>query len=540
MDTNSLHPRQEVLDILHKRIQDFCQGYRQNVALIGDELIGKTNLIKHLMSGINNEALIPVYVEIIPFEFSLFLKRFLNSLLYNYLKQTQLVSTRESLNLLVKRIKEPLPQTATLAEHFLEKMEKEKPEILFKELFGIVESFGIEAKKQCLIIFDEFHQLKKLDVKNICQELGKKIMFEKNTFFIFASSSKNEAKEILGNDLSLLFGNFETITLEMLKPETCNALIHESFKDITLLKEHTDFLIHFTGGHPFYLKTICEEAASLCQCQQKSMLKKETLVETLENLLFQEWGTFNLKFLNSLSPITSSRNKNESIYLLDAIATGKNKLKDLLSHFRKSRKEIIQKLNKLIETGTISKNGSFYLVNDRLMAFWLKFVHHEKLNSLSPDYAEQASVFRAQIGSEIDEFINTSKKQIADRMLDLFNLFEGEEIQMGKKKFHLSPIRDLKVISFDHTNLKVGIYGRTQESLWVTAVKEDGINEHDVNEFLTTLKKFKHKTINKVIIGLGKIEHNAKLLAKESDITTWDAACVNNLLDLYGRPRIIK
>ena len=125
------------------------------------------------------------------------------------------------------------------------------------------------------------------------------------------------------------------------------------------------------------------------------MLKKETLVETLENLLFQEWGTFNLKFLNSLSPITSSRNKNESIYLLDAIATGKNKLKDLLSHFRKSRKEIIQKLNKLIETGTISKNGSFYLVNDRLMAFWLKFVHHEKLNSLSPDYAEQASVFRA-------------------------------------------------------------------------------------------------------------------------------------------------
>jgi hypothetical protein len=540
MDVNPFDTRQEILDILHKRIHDFCQGYRQNVAILGDELIGKTTLLKHLIAGINDETLIPVYVEIVPFEFSLFLKRFLNSLLYNYLKRTQLVSTRENLELLFKRIKECLPKTAVLAENFLGKMEKEKPELLFRELFTIVETFSMEAKKKCVIIFDEFHNLKKLDSKNICQELGKKIMFEKNTFFIFASSSKNEAKEILANDLSLLFGNFETIPLEMLKPEPCNHLIHESFKDVTLLKEYTDFLIHFSGGHPFYLKTICEEAASLCRYQQKPILKKETLIEALERLLFQEWGIFNLKFLTLLLPIASIRNKNEFIYLLDAIATGKNRLKDLLGHFRKPKKEIGQKLNKLIEFGTISKNGSFYLINDRLMAFWLKFVHHEKLNSLSPDYAEQASHFRSQIGSEIDEFINASRKHLTDRMLDLFNLFEGEEVQMEKKRFHLSPIRDLKIISFDQTNLQVGIFGKTEECLWLAAIKEDGINEHDVNEFLMASKKFKHKVINKVIIGLGETERNARLLAKESNISTWDATCINNLLDLYGKPRIIK
>ena len=540
MENFSFLLRKDILDLLNKRISDFKEGYRQNVAILGNELIGKTTLLKTFLNDISDEKLVPIYVDIIPFEFSLFIKRFMNSLLYNFLKKSQLVSSRESLDILVKRSKEFLPQTTTQIEHFLSKLEKEKPEILFKELFAIIESFSGESRKQCIIIFDEFQNLKKLGIKNICQELGKKIMFEKNTLFIFSSSLKNEAKEILANDLSLLFGNFETIELQMLNPANCDYLITNELKGIAVSKEFIDFLINFTGGHPFYLKILCDEASSECRASQKETLDKDTLSQTLEKLLFNDWGIFNLKFTTFLSLVTLNRNKNDFVYLLDAISIGKNRLKDLMSYFRKPRTELIAKLNRLIELDVLSKNGSFYCINDRLMSFWLKFVHFEKLNSLSPDYTEQALHFRSKIHAEIDEFIHTSKKNIADRMLDLFNLFEEDDIQIDRKKIHLSPFKELKIISFDDTNLKIGIFGKAQDSLWLAAIKEDGINEHDVNEFLKSLKRFKHKTINKIIIGLGDIERNARLLAKESHIITWDIASINNLFDLYGKPRIIK
>ncbi len=532
--------RKEVLDQLNKRVCDFKDGYRQNVAILGNELIGKTTLLKQFLSAVNDEKLTTAYVEIIPFEFSLFLKRFLNSLLYNFLKGKQLISSRENFETLVKRSKELLPQTTLQIEQFLGRLEREKPETLFKELLTITKTFALESKKYCIIVFDEFHNLKKLGIKNICQELGKRIMFEKNTLFIFSSSSKNEAREILANDLSLLFGNFETIELQALSPQNCQELIKMNLVEISVPKDISDFLINFTGGHPFYLKTICDEAYGACKASLKNELDKDVLSYTLEKLLFSDHGILNLRFTMMLSLMTLNRNKNDLIYLMDAIASGKNRLKDITGFFRKPKAELIQKLNRLIESDLISKNGSFYSINDRLMSFWLKFVHYEKLNALSPEYSEQASNFRSKIHAQIDDFVNLSKKNIADRMMDIFNLFEGDDVLIERKKVRLSPFKELKIITFDESHLKIGIFGKAQDSMWLAAIKEDGIKEQDVNEFIQSLKKFRYKTINKIMIGLGDVERNARLIAKESSILTWDIANINNLFDIFGKPRIIK
>ncbi len=407
MESMQFFSNDEVLQALKKRTDDFKEGYRQNIAILSDELMGKTTLLKCFMNGLSCEKLIPIYTEVIPFEFSLFLKRFVNSLLYNYLKSSQLISSRENIGSLIKRIKETLPQTAGLIEVLMAKLEKEKPETLLKDLFLIKESFALESKKQCIIIFDEFQNLKKLGVKNIFQELGKKIMFEKNTLFIFTSSFKNEARQILSADLSLLFGNFETLELEFLNPAKCQLLAMEILGGITIPKEYLNFLINFTGGHPFYLKTICEEASKECRANLRDFLDKETLTSALERLLFNEWGIFNLRFSSFLSELTSIRNKNDFAYLLEAIAIGKNKIRDISSSLRRQKSEISLRLNRLIELGIISKNGSFYAIRDRLYSFWLKFVHFEKINSLEPDYWQQACHFKARIEDLIKEFVDT-------------------------------------------------------------------------------------------------------------------------------------
>ncbi|MFH1690946.1 MAG: ATP-binding protein [Candidatus Omnitrophota bacterium] len=540
METLDFFTRKLSLDSLNKRIADFKDGYRQNIAILGDELTGKTTLLKTILNTTNDEELIPIYVEIMPYEFSMFVKRFLTSLLYNYLKRYRLISARENLDFLIKMAQENLPTTAPQIKNLHLKLSKEKPEILFRELFNIIETFHEETKKRCVVIFDEFHNLKKFEIKNICQELGKKIMFQKDTFFIFASSSKSEAKTILNNDLSLLFGNFETTELGMLDAKSCNFLIREIFQDIVISKDFIDFLINFTDGHPFYLKLFSQEAVSLCKIAGLPELEKEALIQAFENLLFCEWGIFNIKFMHFLSQLTSNRTKNHFIYLLDALALGKNRIQDLASQLRRQKSELTQKLNRLIEQDIVIKNGSFYSIKDRVFWFWLKFVHHEKLNSLTPDHSEQVQHFKFKIDAEMDEFMNASKKNIIDRMIDLFNLFEGDDIQIDKKRFQLSIFKELKIVRFDNTNIKLGIFGKSQDCFWLAAIKEDGIKEGDISEFIQSSKKFKQKSINKVMIGLSDIDRNAKLLAKESRIITLDLAHVNSLFDIYGKPRIIR
>lgn len=532
--------RKEVLDLLHKRLSDFRDGYRQNVAILGEELIGKTTVLKKFLDGFKEEGIVPVYVEIFPHEYSLFLKRCLNSLLFNYLKGTQLLSSRETLDILVKRSRDLLPQTAAASESFLKKIDKDRPERLFSELFDILELFATESQRLVVIVFDEFHHLKKLGYDDICGDLGKRIMLQKNTLFIFSSSHKTVAKDILHSDLSLLFGNFETLELESFTRPGSEQIIAKIFGEIEISKDLMDFLIHFTGGHPFYLKILSEEAAVACRATREKALSTDILIRTLEKLLFHDWGVFNLRFTMRLALLTLGRNKNDFSYLLDAIALGKNRLKDLASHLRQQRSQIIQKCNRLIDLGILAKNGSFYIISDRLLAFWLKFAHAEKLNSLSHDLTEQIAHFHNQIQSEIDAFLNVSKKSIADRICEVFNQFEGDEVLIDRKKFQLNAFKELKLITFENSNLRVGIFGKTQDNLWIAAIKEEGINEHDVTEFIAMVKSFKQKKVNKIIIGLGEIDRNAKLLAKESRIATWGIENINNLLEVYGKPRIIK
>lgn len=552
METLIENTHKDILELLRKRLNDFQDGYRQNVAILGEELIGKTTLLKKFLDGFQareargprgtSEAqdTLPVYVEVLPLEYNLFLKRCLNSLLFNYLRNIQLLSSREQLDILVKRTKEVLPQTACSSELLLKKIDKERPEKLFSALFDIIETFSSESGRKVVIVFDEFHNLRNLGYEGICADLGKRIMLQKNSLFIFSSSQKSQAKEILVNDLSLLFGNFETHELDGLKGTGNEKIIDNVFGAIEVSKEIKDFLIYFTGNHPFYIKIISEDAALACKASGKKELEIPVLIKVLEKLLFQEWGVFNLRFTMRIALLNSTRSKNDFLYLLDSIALGKNRLKDLTQHLRQKRSNVLQKCHKLTESGILSRNGSFYIINDRLLSFWLKFSHSEKLNSLSHDLSEQLAHFRSQIHNQIEGFIQVSRKPLVERMMEVFNQFEGDEIHLDRKKFQLEAFKELKMLTFSNSNLKIGIFGKTQDNMWIAAVKEDGITEHDVSEFISMASSFKHKGINKILISLGDIDRNARLLAKESSISTWDIESVNNLFDIYGKPRIIR
>jgi hypothetical protein len=238
--------------------------------------------------------------------------------------------------------------------------------------------------------------------------------------------------------------------------------------------------------------------------------------------------------------LTPARNKNDLIHVLDAIAQGQNRIKDLVACLKKPKKEIAPRLHRLIENGLIAKNGSFYSLQDRLMAFWLKLVHHEKFNSLSPSHEEQALNFCGRVDAEIDGFASSQRKDMADRVMDILSLFEGDSILMNKKNLQLSPFKELKLIEIEGSGIKLGVVGRSRENWWVILIKQNPVREQDVNELVDLAKRFKRRQTNKILIGLDDFDHNARLLAKQSSVLTWDTQQINSLFDLFGRPRFVK
>src|SRR3989338_1136627 len=77
--------REEVLELLNKRVTALKDGYRQNVALTGQSLSGKSSILYHFLYTLKEQALIPVYVEVVREGFESFANKFIATLIYNAL-----------------------------------------------------------------------------------------------------------------------------------------------------------------------------------------------------------------------------------------------------------------------------------------------------------------------------------------------------------------------------------------------------------------------------------------------------------------------
>ena len=59
---------------MQKRIGALKDGYRQNIALTGQSLSGKSSILHHLLFNLKEERIIPVYIEIVEEPFFNFIR----------------------------------------------------------------------------------------------------------------------------------------------------------------------------------------------------------------------------------------------------------------------------------------------------------------------------------------------------------------------------------------------------------------------------------------------------------------------------------
>jgi hypothetical protein len=529
MNNEMFFDRKFYLDILEKRIKGLLDGYRQNIAIIADELVGKTSIIFKFLSEFHNNRIITIYIELRPEPLASFTRRFIGILLYNFLINSG-IPLKEDIDFLVSKSEKFIPKTIEQIKQILNALQKRKINNILTDLFSLSETMYQETGKATVVILDEFHNLEGMGIKNLYRDWSKILMVQKNTMYIIISSLKFKSKIILSKNLSLLFGNFEVVNVEPFDIKTSEEFLEYKLGGLGLNVGFKNFIVHFTSGYPLYLKVIAD-----------SLLKSDQnhLADILENLLFDASGILNQRFSNYLKRFLDSNFSKDYIAILYLIASGRNKIKDITHILRKQKKEFIPRLNHLLELDTVTRNGDFLKINDRVFGFWLKFVYREKLHSLTFDAKNQKEKFRNNIEGMIQEFLQAAQKPIIERASELLRLFEDEIIQVGRKKIRLSHFREIKPLEFNNKNLRNGLICRSHDSIWIMAFKDNLLTEEDIMEFAKECKKYRHKLQRKIIVTLEDIETNARLRALEEKIWTWNLNNLNQILDLYSKPSVI-
>ncbi|MDD5561287.1 MAG: ATP-binding protein [Candidatus Omnitrophica bacterium] len=543
--------RRNYIEILQKRVGSLKDGYRQNIAIIGEENVGKTSIVYKFLDNFYDPRIITVFLEVRPGSFQDFAKRFIGALLYNFLLNSGL-ELKEEIDFLLAKSAGYIPNTALKIKAILNELSRRKKVNIVNELFSLPELIYQETGKFTVLFLDEFHNLESIGINNLYREWSKLLILQKNTLYVITSSMMFKTRVILSKQLSLLFGNFEVINVEPFDMHTSGRYLDHRLPAIKLYPGLKDFIINFTGGYPLYLELISDVLSNsiegrVCLPARPGLASDDqnreniytNLADILEELLFNTSGILNQRFSNYIKRFLDSPVSNDYISILYLVASGRNRIKDIAHILHKQKKELASRINYLLELDAITRSGDFIKVSDRLFAYWMRFVYQEKIHSLSYDAKSQKEKFRDGLIELIQEFLRQSQKPLSSRIFELLQLFEDDLMQFERKKIRLNHFREVKQLAFNHRLLKEGLLGRSSESLWIMAIKPEAITEQDIAEFSRECKKYHHKSQRKIMVTLKEVDPNARLRALEEKVWTWDLNSLNQMLDLFSKPRVV-
>jgi len=529
--------REELVRLLHERTGNLKNGYRQNLAILGRELVGKSSCIHNFVINLDDKQILPVYVDVKPLHISDLAKKFSGSLLYSYLKSKSL-KAKDDLRYLMKHCKKSLPRTVNAVKRVESFIGKSDFNSAFSLLLDLPDIIRQESGKNCIVILESFHNLNLLKVHKPFSVLGKKIMAQKNTLYILSSSSVSLAKSILANDLSLLFGNFEVINLKEFDFQTSRAFLDARLQVKDFPERYARFLISFTDGHPFYLDLISHELEKLKPENGKSKISKQVIIQSLDNLLYNPRGVLNLFFNSKLGLLGSNKVYSDCTNILLSVASGNNRLPEICDSINTPRRALSKPLSMLQELDMISRVGSFFRLQDKVFKFWLKTVYNRRQNGLSLDGGRRKDTFLMEVRRMVSGTTLESKKDLYEKVLELFRSFSNERISLGKKSFLLPGFQEIGV-KFIGSNGPY-IVGQVKGKNWICQIRERQIDENQVAQILQDCKKGKYRFDRKILISLNAMEENAKLAAKDAKVWIWDLSVLNLLLELYGLHQVVK
>jgi len=532
----SFFGRTKILEILDKRVNALRSGYRQNIALTGQMLSGKSSILHHFLQCLKDTSVVPIYVEVGDESFASFANKFMATVLYAFLKSENKPVT-ENMNNLIAEGEKVIPRTTEVVKRIRADIAKRKYNIAYRELLEITSILKEETLKPCIVILDEFHNLENYKLKNPFLHLGKIIMIQKSTMYIVSSSQRNTIKKILSEKLSLLFGNFEVIEVSGFGVKTARLFLKEKITPLNVNEYYSDYVLNLTDQNPFYLDIVSEGLKNAAQRLNTIRVNVELLKEVLTEVLYTPTGTICQHFTNNMHFLLEKKTRKQYINVLLALSGGATKIKDIASSAGGDERLYSRILDDLQKLDLAYKCGVFYKIQDRLFEFWLRNVYKRKEQSLIDNIHDKSLDFKNFIESDIENYLIEYNKGLLERLSDLFGMFNGELVEINKRLRRLPNFMKIEVLKYGGD--KNYLSCESSKKYWICKVKHDRTEEADVVDFIQSPYAKNSNSTRRILIPLRGIDTNALLLAKEKRIWIWELKNLNSLLRLYKKQDLI-
>lgn len=532
----SFFGREEILEVLQKRVQAFLKGYRQNVAFTGPKSIGKSSLVQHFLVNLSESSLITIYVEVIPEPFDYFAQKFMGALLTGYLK-SEGQEVYWEFDTLINKSKRMVPKTLKKMRQIKKILHREEWDLAFKEILSLTQILQEESGKKILLALDNFDRLENLLLKNPFHEFSNALMLQKDTLYLVTASQIRRAQDIFRDKLSLLFGNFEVLEIKPFDFPACQSFLEKRLPGFQIPEPIKKFLVELTDGHPYFLEVLTERVCQLLPPNGEAILDDQILASALEMELYQRKGRLHQYFVALLQGSGKGRAFYAALKVLLAVALGCKKLPQISNYLHRKVDEVKKTLGKLLEEELVDKKGSFFTLRFPLFNFWLRLVYYRREFDFVGRHDLSVSAFRKDVIFLIHRRMEEEKKELTKRVEELFRRFQNDVVEVESKKIKCPHFTE---VHFKPSNGRVfPVEAKAIGSRWICQVAYKKVTEEDVRSFIQDIQKLRRTVQRKIMITLQGIELNATLLAKEAKILLWRLKNFNELLDLYDRPKVI-
>lgn len=523
---------------LNKRIADMEHGYRQNVGIIGSSGVGKTKLLCEFFQSISrNPRLLPVYIKTATIDGRQLMQQWMGAVLSAVLLDRTL-NIPKTLHGLLHEAEAIIPQTAAEVKHLQKLIRQEKNALAVRELFMLGGTLARETGKKVILMFDEFQALEKLPILDAFSLLGKQMMLDKDVLYVVTSSAVDRAREIFRDKLSLLFGNFEIIELAPFGFMEMDQYLAIRMPARRWPLELKRFLFHMTDGEPLYLDLLIHRLENYDIREFSQIVSLPLLLDVFCQELFDRRGRIALLFEKRLEQC-SRIVKSSGCYIrtMLALSHGRHKLIPIAAFIEETVSETQKILKHLVQDGLIVKSGSFYHIPDFLFRFWLKEVLQKRHDLFLPEERILWKHLFDELNCHMELCGRMTDEALDSRVERLLNEFRNDVVEIDHKKIQCPQFSE--VVPLRHLPRAVSsILGRGSKGRWLFYLSPEVIGEAECESIVTDATHLR-KIQRKILIALGGIDQNAKLIAQEAKIQLWDLRHLNELLDLYDLPKVI-
>jgi hypothetical protein len=529
--------RPEISAALTKRLAGFLAGYRQNIALIGPEAVGKTTFLKRMLQKhAMSAAPLIVYLEIQEQEsFGELAARFIETLLRTVVRVGKVDGSSEGLLSLVRLCGDSLPKTAALAQKLLRlSEEKRSGEELFNQLWDMPQLVTQETGLPCLLVIDEFHRLSRFKVKDPFKKLGQRIMVQSGTMYLLVSSHPQAAREILREGLSLLFGQFEVIEMGPLDAASSLKALRTSWATEGADPFLEYVLVELVQGYPVYLDLLLQGIGGrplphLAEDQERSVL------DLLETLLLDPSGVLRHRFESRLKVLPVHRSRRTWVQALVAVASGCHRESQVAQAIERNESQALRALKVLESYSLIVKQGVFYRVPDRLFRFWLMTAYPILQGTVLSDMKQASVAFRQESGNWIRKVREAMHRPLEEQGIAFVRQWAGEQVEIEGKRTLLPKLDRVESVSIGIERPMIVAHPKGGEGKsWLLIPWAGALEESQARQLVEELSKTPLRDCRKIVAGAQPVELNARLVLQEGKVRLWDLGLFNNLLELYG------